>query len=172
MVLCMSKLLIMTGLLKSWVQVLFATCLVSRKSMTAGITLWKKTCMNFFPNILIYQNFHIGNNQIPIGRTDFGSNEPGEPKGCNDCICTEDPNCQRPQAAKIRPVEETQVGFAVMYQSSFRSPSWIQPILRQIRPMPQLKTAGRMKQISAMASQSVPVMAAFAPVATSLTQPA
>ncbi len=57
-------------------------------------------------------------------------------------------------------------------QSSFRSPSLIQPSFRQPMPMSQVRAAGRMMQIRAMASQSKPVMASFTPRATSLTQPA
>ena len=45
-------------------------------------------------------------------------------------------------------------------------------ILRQTIPISRVSTAGKIKQIKAIASQSMPVMAAFAPVATSLTQPA
>lgn len=56
-------------------------------------------------------------------------------------------------------------------QESFRSPSRIQPMRRKNRPKAQVRTAGRMKHKRAMASQSMPVMAALAPVATSLTQP-
>ena len=56
-------------------------------------------------------------------------------------------------------------------QESFRSPSRIQPMRRKNSPNAQQSTAGRMKHKRAMASQSMPVMAALAPVATSLTQP-
>lgn len=56
-------------------------------------------------------------------------------------------------------------------QESFRSPSRIQPMRRKNRPKAQVRTAGRMKHKRAMASQSMPVMAALVPVATSLTQP-
>ena len=56
--------------------------------------------------------------------------------------------------------------------SRVRSPSRIQPIRRKNSPNSQARTAGSTKQISAMASQSMPVMAALAPVATSFTQPA
>ena len=61
--------------------------------------------------------------------------------------------------------------FPKYYSSSFKSFSLIQPHLRKTRQNAQLKMAGRMKQISAKPIQSMTVMAAFAPVATSLIQP-
>ena len=57
------------------------------------------------------------------------------------------------------------------YISSFRSFFWIQPHLRRMLQKITLRMAGRTKQISASPSQSKPVMAAFAPEATSATQP-
>jgi len=62
--------------------------------------------------------------------------------------------------------------FREKNQSSFRSPSLIQPSFRQGIPMAQVRTAGRMMQIKTIASQSMPVMASLTPIATSLTQPA
>ena len=63
-------------------------------------------------------------------------------------------------------------GKALFYCGRVRSPSPIQPILRNSCPNSQHSTAGRMKQIRAIPAQSMGVMAAFTPVATSLTQPA
>ena len=56
-------------------------------------------------------------------------------------------------------------------QFSFRSPSLIQPSLRSISQKRTLSTAGRTKQSSSMAAQSIGVMAALVPAAMSLTQP-
>ena len=57
------------------------------------------------------------------------------------------------------------------YRSSFRSFSLIQPRLRSTWQKPQLRTAGRTKQMRISPSQSMGVMAALTPWAISLTQP-
>ena len=57
------------------------------------------------------------------------------------------------------------------YSGSFRSFYLIQPIFLSTRPKTQVKTAGRMKQIITKPIQSMAVMAALVPSATSLTQP-
>ena len=53
----------------------------------------------------------------------------------------------------------------------FRSFSLIQPIFLRISPKDQVKTAGKIKQISTSPIQSMAVMAVFVPAATSATQP-
>ena len=63
--------------------------------------------------------------------------------------------------------------FCLLFRqsSSFKSPSLIQPTFRQGRLMSQVRTPGRMKQISTRPIQSMPVMAFLAPSDTSFTQP-
>ena len=61
--------------------------------------------------------------------------------------------------------------FSEIYRSSFRSSSLIQPFFRMISQKTQDSTAGRTKLMRTRPTQSMAVMAAFVPAATSLTQP-